>query len=88
MSISIDFGDERPDQPTMQIATNRGWQDVVNWADGLKNEDYPDLLYFIDHCESLEIKGMISDIDKALKQDKPDDHTVVKTLRGLRAAFM
>lgn len=86
MSVSIEFGDERKGQPCVQVATNRGWVDVADWADELENETYPNLLHLIDHGSCDDLAGLIEDIDGALQNDEPDDETVAETLRGLRAA--
>lgn len=84
MSQTIEFADSGT---AVQVATNRGWADVLDWADGLENETYQNLLYLIDHGECDDLAGLIDDIDTALAHDdRPDDRTVVKTLRGLRAA--
>ena len=83
MSQTITFGEEAAN---VQVATNRGWMDVVDWADGLENDTYPNLLHLIDHGECDDLAGLIDDIDTAIAHDKPDDRTILKTLRGLRAA--
>lgn len=70
MSISADFGDDEAGN-SVQIATNRGWQDVIDWADDLDNLRYPALLSLIDHGFSEDIEDVIADIQKALEQDPP-----------------
>lgn len=85
MSVTIEFGDEREGQPVAQVATNRGWVDVADWADDLENETYPNLLHLIDHGECDDLAGLIDDIDSAIAHDRPKDDAVAKTLRGLRA---
>lgn len=89
MSVVIDFGDKGSQWPSVQVATNRGWSDVADWANDLgnrANETYPNLMHLIDHGDCDELEGLVADIDGALAHDRPDDATVVKTLRGLRAA--
>jgi hypothetical protein len=81
MSTSISFGES---QATVQVATNRGWIDVVDWADDQSNEAYPTLMTFIDHGQCDDIPAMIGEIDRVFTDDPPDDKTVAKTLRGLR----
>jgi hypothetical protein len=87
MSVTIEFGDEIEGQPTAQIATNKGWEDVRSWANGLgnkANKDYPELMRLIDHGESHDLGILVKNIDAALAKNKPKDSTVASTLSGLR----
>jgi len=87
MSVTIEFGDEIEGQPTAQIATNKGWVDVADWADSLgnkANKDYPELMRLIDHGESHDLKLLIANIDSAVAKNKPQDSSVASTLTGLR----
>ena len=91
MSVTVEFGDEREGQPTAQVATNRGWIDVADWADEVGNDAnarYPELMQLIDHGASHDLAALIENIDNAVAHDPPDDSTVRKTLKGLRANVM
>lgn len=86
MSVTIEFGDEGG--PSVQVATNRGWEDVGEWADELLdgNETYPELMHLIDHGDSEDLPALVENIDNALANDPPDDESVAETLSGLRSA--
>lgn len=86
MSTTIEFGDGGKQ---VQVATNKGWIDVADWADDLgsrANETYPELMHLIDHGESHDMAALVENIDNALANDPPDDDDVRETLAGLRAA--
>ena len=86
MSYTLDFGADAPDQPSVQVATNRGWADLSEWADGLDAGKYPALMHLVDHGWEDDLPAVAADIEKALAEDRPEGD-VADTLEGIAKAI-
>lgn len=72
MSVCLDFGDDRDDQPSVQVATNRGWSDVLDWAAEHEPDAYPALFGLLQHGVSEELAAIVEEIEGVLDRDRPD----------------
>jgi hypothetical protein len=88
MSVCIEFGDEREGQPVLQVGTNKGWDDVCDWAEQQDPDEYPELLTLALLGESTDISAMIVELNTILAGDEMDDHRLRTTLEGLRDALV
>jgi hypothetical protein len=88
MSVSIAFGDGPEGAPgtEVQVATNKGWSDVVDWVEGLDPETYPELTLLTAAGECGDLPGLVAEIEDALRDDAPEDESVATTLAGLAEA--
>ncbi len=82
MSYTIDFGPDRPDQPSPQIATNKGWIDLRDWSEGLDGKEYLHLRQLIEHGWQQDLPATIAELAKALEDDPPKGD-VADTAEGL-----
>lgn len=71
MSYTADFGEDRPDQPSVQIATNRGWADAVRWAEALDADDYPCVRHLADHGWEDDLDGLLDQLRESLEKHPP-----------------
>jgi hypothetical protein len=86
MSVCLDFGDDRKDQPSVQVATNRGWADVVEWAEDEGEDAYPALFGLLEHGVSEELVEIASEIGSILEDDPPVTD-VAHTLQAIADAI-
>ncbi len=86
MSYTIDFGEDRPDQPSPQVATNKGWIDLRDWSEGLDAEKYLHLRQLIEHGWQEDLGAAIAELAAALEDDPPKGD-VNTTAEGLLDAM-
>lgn len=85
MSVCLDFGDDRPGQPSVQVATNRGWADVIDWASEHEPDTYPALFGLLEFGVSDELEGIVGEV-RGLLESEPPATDVADTLAGLADA--
>lgn len=82
MSVSLDFGDDGPGQPSGQVATNLGWSELLDWAQEHEPDAYPALFGLLLHGVSEELDEIMDEI-KSILEDDPPATDVADTLHGM-----
>jgi hypothetical protein len=73
MSIYASFDEKGA---TTQIATNLGWTQFGNWADSLKETEFPLVRKMWLDAECLDLPGLRKELDQALKKGVVDADAV------------
>lgn len=86
MSVNLDFGDDRPGQPSEQVATNHGWTQVIEWAAGHEPDTYPALFGLLQHGVSEDLDAIATEIGDILENEPPASD-VGDTLQGVKRSI-
>ena len=79
MSIYAQFDEDGSQE---QIASNRGWSEFGDWVETLNANDFPTLAALWEHGATSDIRGLTSEVAKAVKSAPPskDVKTIAKFL--------
>ena len=66
----------------IQVATTKGWGDVIRWIDGLDAESSPELAHLAQEGWTDKLKALADQIEGGLK-DQPPSPSVASTLTDL-----
>lgn len=76
--LSLDSG-----EPEM-LASNKGWSDACEWADGLDTDDEAELIHLCDYGWSQNLDTLVKCIESGLHAAPPEDKTVSQTMAALQ----
>lgn len=69
--------------PGVQIASNRGWSDLVGWTDELDIENYETLIHLTDYGWTNNLSYLLQEIRKAVEKHAPTAEGLDKTIADL-----
>lgn len=72
------------DEPAEEFCTNRGWSEVVKWAETLNLSSYPNLAHLAEYGYCSIPYDLCDEIKKAIRTNPPAVPQVLSTLRNLR----
>lgn len=73
------------DQEGIEISSNTGWSQFIDWVDGLDENEFPDLKRFADEGNSDDAQKLRDQIEEAQNDSAPipDVKSIVDNLMGI-----
>ena len=69
MSIYATVGENEP----VFFSSNQGWKELTEWADGLDEETYSEVVHVAEHGFTNDLVSLSSQLTAAMVDDPPDD---------------